>query len=78
MTNDDVFYGKLMTHIAADSELYNEVMAQVSRLLEIRSDIMVGASITDTYVALADVGNTLEAIVSKHVAATKGDDNNGA
>lgn len=78
MTNDDVFYDKLMTHNEADRRLYSEVMTQVSRLLEVRSGIMVGASITDTYIALADIGDTLEAILFKHSEATKGDGSNGA
>lgn len=78
MTTDDVFYEKVMAHIEADSILYSEVMTQVSRLLEVRSDIIVGASITDTYIALADIGDTLEAILFKHSDATKGVDSNGA
>lgn len=78
MTNDDVFYDKLMAHIEADSDLYTKVMNEVTAIHEVRNVLHLGASISDTYGALTVSTDNLQAALRKHADATKGDGTHGA
>lgn len=78
MTNDDVFYDKLMAHIEADSELYTKVMNEVTAIYDVRNVLHLDASVSETYGALTVSTDNLQEALRKHADATKGDDSNGA